>query len=93
MFCYLDCFYQTECHLLEPFFLSCIVTELCRKICSGGKYRGNENLFFYLILYILNLSNLEEFFNSLITTWVTTPSGVPSSCLLGYVLCEVCWVQ
>ena len=26
-----------------------------------------------LILYILNLSNLEEFFNSLITTWVTTP--------------------
>lgn len=23
--------------------LLCIVTELCRKICSGGKYRGSEN--------------------------------------------------
>ena len=58
----------------------------------------SSDLIFFFFLFnslysqFVQFGHLEEFFNCLIITWVTTFSGVPSSRLLGYVLCDVCWV-
>lgn len=42
-------------------FLLCIITELCRKICSGGKYRESENetkkTKNIVVVFLLNVQN------------------------------------
>ena len=49
-------------------------------------------LFICFYLQFIQFRHLVEFFNSYINMLVATSSGVPSSRLLGYILCEVCWV-
>ena len=49
-------------------------------------------LFIYLYSQFVQFGHLVKFFSGIIIMWVTTPSGVPFSRWLGYILCKLCWV-
>ena len=48
---------------------------------------------YYLYSQFVQFGHLVEFFNSYVNMQVATPSGVPSSRLLGHILCKISFVR